>query len=180
MAEDQWVLLVDPAWQPGTAEGAADGTGVAGPPLAAVVGGWLAGADGTVGRFEANPAYEPSGPESPTDPLDAALRLMALGEVDFDRLSAVLRESAFSVALGAQGEPLIAPSPDDVPSLLVTTAPVHRARVRAQSWQLCTAAELAGLLREAGVDVLINPGAPASTRLLAESVERAVSSARRS
>jgi hypothetical protein len=166
-AEDQWVLLVDPAWQP------AGGTEVAGPPLAAVVGGWLAGADGSVSRFEANPVYQPSSPDSPTDPLDASLRLMSRGEVDFDRLSAVLRESVLAVALGARGEPLVAPAPDDVPSLLVTTAHVHRARVRAESWLEVSAAELAVLLREVEVDVLINPGAPACTRLLAETVERA-------
>jgi hypothetical protein len=168
-AEDQWVLLVDPAWVP-------DGeTEITGPPLAAVVGGWLAGADGTVGRFEANPVYEPSGPDSPTDPLDASLRLMARGEVDFDRLAAVLRESVFGVALGAQGEPLIAPAPDDVLSLLVTTAPAHRARVRAENWLDVSAAELAELLGKTGVDTLINPGAPTSTRLLAETITRAVS-----
>jgi hypothetical protein len=167
-AEGQWVLLVDPAWRP------VGGTEVAGPPLAAVVGGWLAGADGSVSRFEANPVYQPSSPDSPTDPLDASLRLMSRGEVDFDRLSAVLRESVLAVALGTRGEPLVAPAPDDVPSLLVTTAHVHRARVRAESWLEVSAAELAVLLRDVEVDVLINPGAPACTRLLAETVERAV------
>jgi hypothetical protein len=170
-AEDQWVLLVDPAWQP------PDGIEVTGPPLAAVVGGWLAGADGSVGRFEANPVYQPSSPDSPTDPLDASLRLMSRGEVDFDRLAAVLRESVLAVALGARGEPLVAPAPDDVRSLLVTTAPVHRARVRAESWLEVSAAELAVLLRKVEVDALINPGAPASTRLLAETVQRAVAAA---
>ncbi|HEY2061625.1 MAG TPA: type VII secretion system-associated protein [Amycolatopsis sp.] len=194
MTDDQWVLLVDPVWQaasssgPEPAGGSAsapdqtsgsasleDGAEVTAPPLTAVVGGWLARADGSVGRFEANPAYEPSGPGSPTDPLDAALRLAAREEADFDQVAAVLRESAFSVALDVDQEPLIAPSPDNVPCLLVTTAPAHRTRVRAAGWLPASAEDLLPLLaaRE-GTDLLLNPGAPGCTRLLADTVREAV------
>jgi hypothetical protein len=196
MADDQWVLLVDPVWQAtsGSAsesdpasgltsdpasglasDPAEDGAEVAAPPLTAVVGGWLARADGSVGRFEANPAYERSGPGSPTDPLDAALRLAAREEADFDQVAAVLRESAFSVALDVDQEPLIAPSPDNVPCLLVATAPAHRTRVRAAGWLPASAEDLLPLLsaRE-GTDLLLNPGAPGCTRLLADTVREAV------
>ncbi|MDT8910759.1 type VII secretion system-associated protein [Amycolatopsis sp. PS_44_ISF1] len=151
------------------------GTEVATPPLTAVVGGWLARADGSVGRFEANPAYEPTGPGSPTDPLDAALRLAARAEADFDQVAAVLRESAFSVALDVDQEPLVAQSPDNVPCLLVVTAPAHRNRVRAAGWQPASAEDLLPLLSaHEGTDLLLNPGAPGCTRLLADTVRAAV------
>jgi hypothetical protein len=158
MSADQWVFLVDPAWQPAEPD--------ENPPGEAVVGGWLV-VDGEVGRFEPNPDYEPATPDSATDPVDAALRLMAAGEVDAGALFAVIRECEFGVALDEHQRPLIAPAPDNVLSLLVTTAPAHRSRVRAEAWQVVNAEELAALLAEHEVDALVNPGARTSTRLLA-------------
>ena len=166
MSDDQWLFLVDPAWQ-----ATEDGQN---PPAESVVGGWLV-TDGVVGRFEPNPDYEPLTPDSPTDPVDAALRMAADGEVDTDALFAVIRESEFGVALDEHQRPLIAPAPDDVLSLLVTTAPAHRGRVRAEAWQVVNAAELAGLLAEHEVDALVNPGASTSTRLLAATIADAAS-----
>ncbi|EFL09304.1 MULTISPECIES: type VII secretion system-associated protein [Actinomycetes] len=169
MSEDQWVLLVDPAWHP---ESTADGAEVPSPPPQAVVGGWLARADGSVSRFEPNPSYEPAAEDSPTDPLDAVLRLSARDEADFDQLAAVFRESAFAVAVDTDKAPLIAPSPDNIPCLLVTTAPAHRRRVRAAGWRPAGPVDLVRLLNEYdGVDLLLNPGAPGCLRLLADSVE---------
>jgi hypothetical protein len=165
MSSDQWLFLVDPAWQ-----ATEDGQN---PPGESVVGGWLV-TDGVVGRFEPNPDYEPLTPESPTDPVDAALRMAADGEVDADALFAVIRKSEFGVALDEHQRPLIAPAPDDVLSLLVTTAPAHRGRVRAEAWQVVNAAELAGMLAEHEVDALVNPGASTSTRLLAATIADAV------
>jgi hypothetical protein len=151
MPTDQWLLLVDPARAP------ADGQN---PPAEAVVGRWLL-VDGAVRRFEPDRDYEPATPESATDAVDAALRT----EADPAALFAVIRESEFGVALDEHHRPLIAPGPDDMPSLLVTTAPAHRARVRAEAWRVVNAGELAGLLVEHEVDALVNPGASASTRL---------------
>lgn len=174
--DDQWVFLVDPAWQPSPQDADASGEAVAqtegevqGPPLEAVVGGWLVAADGATGRFHANPGYQPSRPGSPTDPVDATLQLLVRGEVDSDALFAVIRESVFEVALDEEQRPIVAPSPDDVPSLLVATAPAQRPRVHTDNWRAdVTAAELSELLRELGVDVLINPGSPASIRLIGD------------
>jgi hypothetical protein len=157
MPSDQRVFLVDPAWEP-----AAVGQN---PPAEAVVGGWLL-VDGAVCRFEPNPDYEPPTPESATDAVDAALRT----EADPAALFAVIRESEFGVALDEHQRPLIAPDPDDVPSLLVTTAPAHRGRVRAEAWRVVNVEELAALLAEHEVDALVNPGASTSTRLLAATV----------
>lgn len=166
MTADKWVLLVDPAWRPpsGVDE-------VPAPEPGRVVGGWLARADGSIGGFEPNPAYVPSGPESPADPLDAVLRLLARGEADAGLLAAVYRQTGFALALDAAGEPLTAPSPDGVPCLLVTSAPVHRARVRTAGWRAASPAELGELLAaRPGTDLLVNPGAPGCTRLPAETV----------
>jgi hypothetical protein len=165
--DDQWVFLLDPAWQAQAADDATSAEGAESPPLEAVVGGWLVTADGSVGRFRANPDYEPSQPGSPTDPVDATLQLLLRGEIDSDALFAVIKESVFDVALDADGRPIIAPSPDDVPSLLVSTAPAQRFRVHADDWRAeVSAAELGELLREYRVDVLFNPGGPASIRLI--------------
>jgi len=166
MSDDQWVFLVDPAWQPAAVGQSGDGQT---PPAEAVVGGWLV-TDGAVGRFEPNPDYEPPTPESATDPVDAALRLMARGEVDAEALFSVVKESEFGVALDEHERPVVAPAPDDVPSLLVTTAPAHRSRVRCEAWRVVNAAELAAMLAEYEVDALINPGAATSTRLLASTI----------
>src|SRR5579859_2779915 len=130
MPSDQWVFLVDPAWEP-----AADGQN---PPCQVVVGGWLL-TDGAVRRFEPNPDYEPPTPESATDAVDAALRTEAAP----DALCAVIRESEFGIALDEHQRPVI-----DSATLLVTTAPAHRARVRAEAWRVVNAEELAGLLAE--------------------------------
>ncbi|SFR30084.1 hypothetical protein SAMN04488564_12720 [Lentzea waywayandensis] len=172
--DDQWVFLIDPAWQAPepAAPDSGDDAGNAefeGPPLEAVVGGWLVTGDGAMGRFRANPDYRPSEPGSPTDPVDATLQLLMRGEVDSDALFAVIRESVFDVALDEDGRPIIAPSPDDVPSLLVSTAPAQRFRVRTGNWRAeVTAAELGELLQEYDVDVLFNPGGPASIRLIGD------------
>lgn len=159
MTEQQWVFLIDPEWRP--ASGQAET-----PPAAAVVGGWLVAEDGDVGTFNANPDYEPATASSPTDPLDAALRMSADGQVDTDALFAVLRASVVGVALDDEEQPIIAPAPDDVPSLLVTTAATHRKRVDAAGWLDASLEDLARLLAEHQVDVLVNPGASTSTRLL--------------
>ncbi|KAA5829173.1 type VII secretion system-associated protein [Saccharopolyspora hirsuta] len=161
-AEPQWVFLIDPSRQQRSGQ----------PPRSAVVGGWYVEPDGTTGRFHANPDYEP-GPDSPTDPLDAALRLAARGELQAEQLLAVLGEAAFGIAVDDAGAPVVAPAPDGVPTVLVTSAPAHRARVQVAAWRDATAAELSQVLSAEGVDALINPGSTASMRILAEALRRA-------
>lgn len=165
MTAEKWVLLIDPEWQPSAKA----------PAESHVVGGWLAREDGSIGAFEPNPAYVPSGPDSPADPLDAVLRLLSRGEADFDRLAPVFHQASTAVALDSAGEPLTAPSPDGVPCLLAATAPAHRARVRTAGWRTVSAAELASLLAaRPGTDLLLNPGAVGCTRLPAETVRELV------
>ncbi|WP_410623838.1 type VII secretion system-associated protein [Amycolatopsis sp. cmx-8-4] len=162
MTAEKWVLLVDPAWPPEPSA----------PDRSHVVGGWPVSADGSIGDFEPNPEYVPSGPDSPADPLDAVLRLLAVGDAEFAQVASVFRQVKTAVALDASGAPLTAPSPDGVPCLLVATAPAHRHRVRTAGWRAVDAGELAALLADRpGTDLLLNPGAVGCTRLPAETVQ---------
>lgn len=163
---DQWVFLIDPAWRPADED--------ADPPPQAVVGGWFVQADGTTGRFRANPAYQPSMPGSPTDPLDATMQLVSRGDGTGDDVLAMMRDSAMSIAVDDEGAAIIAPAPDDVPAVLVTTAEAHQERVDVPYWAPVTLQELAGNLPEAGVDVLLNPGAPTSMRILTTAIRRSL------
>jgi hypothetical protein len=165
-AEDRWVFMIDPAWQPREEDDE--------PPVEAVVGGWYVEADGTTGLFRPNPVYEPSQPDFPTDPVDAALQLLVRGETDGDEVLSSMHDVLFGIALDDDGSAVVTPAPDDVPSVLVTTSPPHRARVNTENWAEVTVAELAEALPEEGVDVLLNPGAPASMRVLASAVKRSV------
>ncbi|GAB2649112.1 hypothetical protein GCM10027271_03400 [Saccharopolyspora gloriosae] len=163
--EDQWILLVDPAWTPESDD--------ARPPEEAVVGGWFVPADGTAQRFEPNPNYEPSSEDSATDPVDATLRLVVQGQAEGDALLATLRDAVLSIAVDEQGEAIVVPSPDDVPSVLAVTAPAHSARLDVPNFREVSTRELAEALPDEGVDVLLNPGAPSSMRLLASALKEA-------
>lgn len=158
---ERWTFLIDPAWRPGNREDK--------PPFSAVVGGWFAGEGGEPGPFRANPGYEPSHPGLPTDPVDVALQRLAAGDGDGEGLLDALSGVLLGLAVGADGEPLVAPAPDGVPSVLVATAPLHRSTVDTQTWRELTIAELADALPP-GTDVLLNPGGAASIRLTAEIV----------
>jgi hypothetical protein len=163
---DHWVFMIDPAWEARTED--------AQPPAEAVVGGWYVDEEGVTGLFQPNPDYEPSEPDLPTDPVDAAVQLVVRGDADGEELINTLQQVLYGVALDEEGNPVVAPAPDDVLSVLVTTAPAHRSRVNVESWAEVTMRELAEALPDEGVDVLLNPGAPASMRLLASIVKESV------
>lgn len=181
---DQWVFLIDPAWQAEQAA-KAEGTGAdERPPLEAVVGGWFVEQDGATSRFHANPAYEPAKPDSPTDPVDATLQLVVRGEAEAGQLLSTMVEGTFGIAVGKDNTPVVVLSPDEVPSVLVATAPAHSRRISeaealedVDAWAEVTLAQLVGLLPEEGIDVLLNPGAPSSMRLIAAVLKEAVADA---
>lgn len=163
--ESGLLLLIDSEWAP--SEEAPS------PPMDAVVGAWLVNPDGVRGAFQPNPAYRPSKPDSPLDPVDAVLGLLARGEIGADLLPSVLCDVMFSVAVDEQGIAIVRPAPDGVPSVLVTSSYGHRDRVDAAGWRNVTLTQLASALPAQGVDVLLNPGAPASMRVLADVVRAA-------
>ncbi|GHH56536.1 type VII secretion system-associated protein [Lentzea cavernae] len=155
MTEENWLLLMDPGWEPED-EGEP-------PPLRAVVGVWAVEGQGAIGKFQANPDYVPSDGSSPSDPVDAALRLVLRGELPIEQARGVLAEVLVDVAMNGDGRPLVVRSPDDVPCVVVCTGQVHRDRTASPDWWRTGLAGLTGLLGE--FDCLINPGGPAAIRL---------------
>lgn len=158
---DNWAVVLDPAWQP-RFEGEQ-------PPSYALVGGWPLDERGNPGRFEPNPGYVPSTAASPTDPADAVMRLMIEGRVPVDALVPTVRDAMLELAVSEDGYPLVGPAPDGAPCVAVVTAPSHRERVNAGGWATITAEQLLDALPP-DTDILLNPGSPASTRLLASAL----------
>ncbi|MEV7044762.1 type VII secretion system-associated protein [Amycolatopsis sp. NPDC051061] len=153
---ENWFLLMDPAWSPAAENDA--------PPVEAVVGLWPVAEDGGLGKFRANPAYVPADEHSPSDPLDAVLRLVLQGRAETEHIQLMVRDTLVDVAMNGDGCPLVTRSPDDVPCVVVATGEPHRRRVAAPGWRRVDLAGLTGLLAEE-VDVLFNPGGPAAVRL---------------
>ncbi|WP_063838569.1 type VII secretion system-associated protein [Micromonospora haikouensis] len=160
-----YFLLMDPAWEPEPGEEV--------PPLEVVVGGWPVTDGGDIGAFRANPGYVPSDENAPTDPLDAVLRLVMSHRADAEQLQLVLRDSVLDIGMDGDGRPLVARSPDGVPCVVVATGPAHRARSAPPAWRRGDLDDLVTLLVD-GVDVLVNPGGPAATRLTGEFVRETV------
>ncbi|WP_367129236.1 type VII secretion system-associated protein [Saccharothrix sp. HUAS TT1] len=160
---ENWFLLMDPSWAPETQDEA--------PPLHAVVGLWPVSPEGEVGRFRTNPSYVPSNPTSPHDPLDAVMRLLLRGEAEVEHLQMLLRDTLYDLAMNGDGRPLVMNSPDDVPCTVVATSEGHRGRVSSPEWRRVDLTDLVELLAD-GVDVLFNPGGPASVRLAGEFIRR--------
>lgn len=163
-------LLLDPAWRPATAD--------ASPPARAVVGWWPVeddGGVGDVGKFRANPAYRPGDRNSPSDPLDAALRLLLRGQASSAQLQLMMRDTLVDIATQGDGRPLVVSSPDGRESIVVATGEPHRARIGAPGWRRAAALEdLVELLTD-DVDVLFNRGGPASVRLTGDFVRETMS-----
>ncbi|MFC0547893.1 type VII secretion system-associated protein [Kutzneria chonburiensis] len=153
MDTQDFFLLMDPSWNPDR------GT----PPAEAVVGLWPV-EDGTVGKFRSNPQYVATDGNSPSDPLDAVLRLALRGRAEARHIQLMLRDSLFDLAMNGDGRPLVTTSPDDVPCVVVASGEPHGQRVSAPRWRRVDLGDLVVLLAD-GVDVLFNPGGPASVRL---------------
>jgi hypothetical protein len=157
---ENWAMMLDPGWQPRHPDEQ--------PPVEAMVGGWRLDENGNPGPFEPNPKYVPSSADSPTDPADAVLRLVADGKESVDSVLPVIKDALLEIA-AEEGQPLVGPAPDGAPCVAVVTAPAHRQRVDAAEWYQLTAEQLLGAL-PADVDILINPGAHGSMRLLASAL----------
>ncbi|GLY54513.1 type VII secretion system-associated protein [Lentzea sp. NBRC 102530] len=155
-AMENWFLLMDPAWHPKTEDET--------PPIEAVVGMWPVESDGTLGKFRANPEHVPSDAESPTDPLDAVLRLVMQQRAEAEHIQLMLRDSLFDIAMNGDGRPLIMNSPDQLQCVVIATGELHRQRVSAPDWRRIDLEELVVLLAD-GIDVFFNPGSPAAVRL---------------
>ncbi|XVS67755.1 type VII secretion system-associated protein [Actinosynnema sp. CA-299493] len=162
---ENWFLLMDHTWEPQSQDEA--------PPLEAVVGLWPVHPDGRVGPFRTNPAYFPGDPDSPADPMDALLRQVINGQAQAEQFQLLLRDSLFDIAMNGDDRPLVMLSPDDVQCVVITTSEVHRQRVSSPDWRRIDLADLVNLLAD-DVDVLFNPGGPASARLFGDFMRRAL------
>ena len=163
---DDWFVLLDPAWS-GIPETA--GT----PPPEAVVGGWEVGANGTVGPFRPNPRYCPSGPDVPTDPVDAVLRRAAVGERLGTEFLRLLRDSVVEIGCDEPGRPLVGAAPDGSRCVVVATAERQKDDVDVEQW-LPVPGHLLAQAVPSGVDVLINPAGCAPLRVPVENLVTAV------
>ncbi|MGW5646282.1 type VII secretion system-associated protein [Saccharopolyspora sp. NPDC003752] len=153
---ENWLLLMDPSWT--------SSSGNEAPPIEAVVGLWPVEDGCRLGKFRPNPEYAPSEENSPSDPLDAVLRLVLQDRAEVEHIQLVLRDSLFDIAMNGDGRPLVTKSPDEVPCVVVATGEPHRRRVSSPDWRRIDLDELVVLLAD-GVDVLFNPAGPASVRL---------------
>jgi len=153
---ENWFLLMDPVWRP-VAENEA-------PPIEAIAGRWPLDDDGSVGKFRANPEYVPADENSPSDPLDAVLRLVLRGRAKTEHIQLMLRDTLFDIAMNGDGLPLVTRSPDEILCVVVATGELHRVRINAPDWRRIDLDELVELLADE-IDVLFNPGGPASVRL---------------
>jgi hypothetical protein len=144
------VLLTDPEWPE--------------PDERAVIGMWPLRPDGSLGPFRSNPSYRPRFENSPTDPLDAVIRLFLEGEVELEQLREMLDDSVVGLALNGDGRPLLLRSPDDQLCVVVATSSPHRSRVFSPGWRDVTPDELVSMLPDEA-DLLVNPGGPGWVRL---------------
>ncbi|GHF44917.1 hypothetical protein FHX82_001785 [Amycolatopsis bartoniae] len=167
---NQALLLIDPEWTPTDEQPE--------PPVEVLLGAWLMTPEGKPARFQPNPDYRPSTPDSPLDPVDAVLRRMADVPDATSDLPQVLAHATFGIALDERGVALVRRAPDFQSVVLVTTAYGHRERVDAPRWREVGLAQLAKALPARGVDVLLNPGARASMRVPAETIREIAAKAK--
>lgn len=165
MQTDNYFVLMDPAWDRDPA--------VETPPFEAVLGVWPVLDDGSLGRYRANPDYEPAAGDAPADPIDATLRTVEDDDAVLDRLQVLLRDCLVDVAVDARGVPVLGDSPDDVPCVLVVTGGPNRRYAPEVDWRTADLEGLVAVLDD-GVDVLLNPGAPGMTRLDGDFVREAL------
>ncbi|BCJ52712.1 hypothetical protein Asp14428_41870 [Actinoplanes sp. NBRC 14428] len=162
--EEQFFLLLDPEWLPEDEEDV--------PPFEAVVGMWPLDADGSPGRFRSNPEYRPVTDNSPSDPIDALLRLAMRGDAEIEQLQLVLRDCLMDQAMNGDGRPLIVRF-DDHPCAIVATSTPHRDRIASPDWRRAGLDEVVAALAD-GTDLLFNPGGPAAVRLTGDFVRATV------
>jgi hypothetical protein len=164
-----WIVLFDTAG----ADLTGAGPGGTEPQDDQMIGGWPIRPDGSALPFVPNPGYRPVSADSPTDPVDAATRMVVDGAGDGEAVLLALRDSTLWLAVDEEGVPVLDESPDGVSCVLIASSGVHRDRVDGPLWREVTGPELAGLL-PAETDLLINYGGPAAMRLIGGVVREAM------
>ncbi|MFR9774081.1 type VII secretion system-associated protein [Nocardia sp. SC052] len=150
-----WIALTDPRLQP------ADSSEPT--PPEAIVGGWVLNEDGSPGLFEPNPSYMPAD-GSPSDPVDAVLRLVAAGADAAGEIVPAIHGALVEIGCDDDDQPLIGRDPDGVACVVVVTAAVHKYGLDVERWALVPGALLPNIVPP-GVDIMLNPAGPAAMRL---------------
>ncbi|MFE7802093.1 type VII secretion system-associated protein [Nocardia sp. NPDC057440] len=153
--QGDWFVLPAPSWDP-------DGPSAA-PPPEAIVGGWMV-EDDTIGPFEPNPGYRPAD-DTPSDPIDAVLRLIAIGEELGDELIATICHSVVEIGCGTDDLPIIGAAPDGAPCIVVATAAVQKQALDVDSWMRTLGSNLPEIVPQ-DVDIMLNPSGAAPFRLI--------------
>ncbi|MEC3920258.1 type VII secretion system-associated protein [Nocardia sp. CDC160] len=157
-SDSVWLILPEPEWD---AESPL--------PSGAMVGGWRLGENGRPGPFQPNPHYRPHDGATPTDPLDAVLRLFAAGEDVGHRIVPMVLGAVLQIGCDERGAPRPCRAPDGAPCVAVVTAEVHKRRVNVDRW-LSITGDCLPELTPPGADILFNPGGPAQFRLVAKAL----------
>ncbi|MGW5751314.1 type VII secretion system-associated protein [Nocardia rhamnosiphila] len=154
--QGDWFVLFDPNWSGNPTDKT--------PPVEVMVGGWRLEEDGELGPFRPNPGYRPQTPNTPSDPIDALLRLIAAGEDRGDRIIPTLKRTVVEIACDDQNQPRVALSPDDIPCVVVVTAEIHKHHLPVSRWLPVLGSRLSEIV-PAGTDVWFNPSSDHRFRL---------------
>ncbi|MFI9413973.1 type VII secretion system-associated protein [Nocardia gamkensis] len=159
-----WFVLLDPDWSGDPTQNP--------PPAEVMVGGWRLEQDGTLGPFWPNPGYRPQTPDTPSDPIDALLRLITAGEDCGDQIIPTLLHTVVEIACDEDDQPRTALSPDDIPCMVVVTAELHKQHLPVPRWIPVTGSRLPEIV-PADTDVLFNPAGGHPFRLATAAIRSA-------
>ncbi|MFB7781074.1 type VII secretion system-associated protein [Streptomyces bauhiniae] len=165
-APDHWLGMVDPAWS-------GDGP----PPSWAVRGQWRSDADGEIVQWEENEEYRPSpsarGWPPPTDEVDEAVQLAVTGYGPAEEVTRCLAQAEVAVPVDAEGQPLLAATPDGIPVVPVHTSAAQIDALGRLAYEAVAVARLLDVL-EPEHRLLLNPSGAASLLLETDALRRAV------
>lgn len=163
--QGDWFVLPAPSW-----DSAAPPSTI---PPESIVGGWPMQADGRIGPFQPNPGYLPADNSTPSDPIDAILRLVSAGESDLgDELVTMLGHSVIEIGCDENYSPQIGASPNSPQCIVAATAEVQKRLVDVAHWVPVLGHQLPQIVPP-GVDIVLNPTGTAPFRLLITAMEEA-------
>jgi hypothetical protein len=161
--QGEWLVLTTPRWEPSTPSQKQ-------PPPEAIVGGWMVDENGSVGPFQPNPDYLPADAATPTDPLDAILRLIAGGEQQLvDEFVSMLCHSIVEIGCDEHNQPGVTIMPDDILCVVIATSPTQKLGVEVDRWWPVVGSDLPEIV-PGGVGILLNPNGCAPLCLVSDAL----------
>ncbi|MEV6430042.1 type VII secretion system-associated protein [Nocardia sp. NPDC051463] len=165
--QGEWLVLVAPEWE--------SSTPTEHPPSEVIVGGWMMNENGSAGPFQPNPDYVPAGEATPTDPLDAILRLIAEGEPRLaDEFVSIMLDSVVEIGCDEDNQPAVTTASDGIPCALIATAQWQKRGIAVDSWWPVVGSALPDIV-PAGTDILVNPNGYAPFRLTVNALRHTTS-----